>query len=244
MSTPAGWYPDPAEPSQARWWDGQNWSGQTAPRAAIATPGESMPAPRYGEYAPAPPVVSTPQDAASSYTLPAWPSAAPVAPQTAPVQGLDTSTPWIWLSILVAHLPVLFIFLIDWDGYFEIVLSLQTGSDVTAATAAMTEWMAGLTGISLMSYVCMGASIVFAWLDHRALVARGIRKPFHWAFAFLALVVSIGVYIIGRTVVVKRQTGKGMGPLWGWIAATVLVIVISIAFVSAAVDRALEMIPY
>ncbi|MFD6816070.1 MULTISPECIES: GmrSD restriction endonuclease domain-containing protein [unclassified Microbacterium] len=32
MSTPpAGWFPDPENPKQTRWWDGQQWSAQTAP---------------------------------------------------------------------------------------------------------------------------------------------------------------------------------------------------------------------
>lgn len=32
MSTPApGWFPDPENPKQTRWWDGQQWTAQTAP---------------------------------------------------------------------------------------------------------------------------------------------------------------------------------------------------------------------
>ncbi|ALJ19593.1 DUF2510 domain-containing protein [Microbacterium sp. No. 7] len=237
MSTPAGWYPDPADHTRARWWDGQQWSEQTAPTSALASPGAPTPAPRYGEYAPVPPVPpvhgSGPAVPTASSSLPAW----PVAPQVAPVaqrRDIDTNTVWIWLSIVAAHLPIVLLFLIDWQGYIDAIMSLEAGTaDPADVTAALTEWTAGVMGLSLLSYVFIAASIVFAFLDHRQLVARGVQKPFHWAFAFLTLVISIGVYVIGRTVIVRRQTGRGMGPLWGWIAAIVLVIVISVGWAMA-----------
>ena len=31
---PAGWYPDPSEPTVQRWWDGEHWTSDTANRAA------------------------------------------------------------------------------------------------------------------------------------------------------------------------------------------------------------------
>jgi hypothetical protein len=37
MAVPPGWYPDPAEPdSLLRWWDGAQWSDQSAPAAPVA----------------------------------------------------------------------------------------------------------------------------------------------------------------------------------------------------------------
>lgn len=50
----AGWYPDPADPSRVRWWDGAAWSDQTAafapPAATFAAP---PPATGYAsQYAP------------------------------------------------------------------------------------------------------------------------------------------------------------------------------------------------
>lgn len=34
----AGWYPDPADDSQARWWDGGQWTATTRPRHPVAPP--------------------------------------------------------------------------------------------------------------------------------------------------------------------------------------------------------------
>lgn len=36
QSTPAGWYPDPQNPGQQRYWDGTAWSQSTAPAAGTA----------------------------------------------------------------------------------------------------------------------------------------------------------------------------------------------------------------
>ena len=46
MSTPAGWYPDPQDGSQERWWNGSGWSDSWQPRAGV--PG-TPPAPAYGQ---------------------------------------------------------------------------------------------------------------------------------------------------------------------------------------------------
>lgn len=34
MSAPAGWYVDPGNSNLVQYWDGQQWTGQTAPRQA------------------------------------------------------------------------------------------------------------------------------------------------------------------------------------------------------------------
>ena len=40
MSSPSpGWYQDPTNPAQQKWWDGQSWSTHTMPLAAVQSPG-------------------------------------------------------------------------------------------------------------------------------------------------------------------------------------------------------------
>ncbi|MFL6107958.1 MAG: DUF2510 domain-containing protein [Marmoricola sp.] len=43
-TTPAGWYPDPQDPSQVRYWDGQAWSETTAPAGPVAPSEPAAPA--------------------------------------------------------------------------------------------------------------------------------------------------------------------------------------------------------
>ncbi len=35
MLPPSGWHPDPHDPRQYRWWDGQRWTSSTYPRAVV-----------------------------------------------------------------------------------------------------------------------------------------------------------------------------------------------------------------
>lgn len=38
MTHPAGWYPDPSNQTQQRYWDGQSWSEHTRPAAPMPLP--------------------------------------------------------------------------------------------------------------------------------------------------------------------------------------------------------------
>jgi hypothetical protein len=97
-------------------------------------------------------------------------------------------------------------------------------------------------GLSALGYLVAGIGILFAWLDWRELKRRGIQKPFHWAWAFLALVVTNGVYVIGRGVILRRQTGKGLGPVWVWIAVTVLSLIVGVVYASMIMGQVFDLI--
>jgi len=49
----AGWYPDPADATRIRWWDGQTWTQHVAVADAAATPAAPQPD-RSTPSAPAP----------------------------------------------------------------------------------------------------------------------------------------------------------------------------------------------
>lgn len=196
-----GWYPDPSTPGGQRWWDGTQWTSHQQAPAA---------APAQG-YAAAPPV--------TGYG---------VAPARV---NVETNTVWIWLAIVASLLPVLSLFLIDWDSYIRIVTeSTATGRP---ATAELLAWQGQVLGVSALSYVAAAAFIVFSWLDWRELRRRGVPAPFHWAWSFFALLgTGAAVYVIGRTVVLRRRTTTSPWvPLWVWIGGTVASFIIATVWI-------------
>lgn len=216
-NVPAGWYPDPTDASWQRWWDGTGWTEHAVPAASASVP-QATGAPYTAVYAQAPATLS------------------------APVRtDIQTNTVWIWLVVLLPLVTLPTIFLIDWRGYLESSLDMSSldGANPMLPSVGMTL---ASVAISVLGYVVVGLGILFAWLDWRELKRRGIQKPFHWAWAFLALVITNGVYVIGRGVILRRQTGKGLGPVWAWIAVTLLSLIVGIVYASMIMGEVLDLI--
>ncbi|MGN7187451.1 DUF2510 domain-containing protein [Microbacterium enclense] len=211
--------------------------------AALAAAAASAP-PASPTNATVPPAYSTAPASASGATPPAY-AAAPAYPGTTPAAGgypsaptvgydsaprrdIPTNTVWIWLLVALPLVSVVSLFAFDWDSYIRESVYAELYADPFASPS-----MAGvvLTAVSsILSIVLCAATVLFAFLDWRALRARGIERPFHWAWSFFVLAIGSGlVYIIGRSVIVRRHTGKGLAPLWAAIAVTVVTwIVVSI----------------
>jgi hypothetical protein len=64
------------------------------------------------------------------------------------------------------------------------------------------------------------------------LTARQIHRPFSWTFALLGGL----IYVAGRSAVVDLRTGKGLGPIWVYLAATAFS-----ALVGAALVREMQL---
>ncbi|MDJ1114887.1 DUF2510 domain-containing protein [Microbacterium dauci] len=296
---PAGWYPDPGEPGQKRWWDGSGWSDEVvapfetipevpadeaetdaaplppaeaepvAPERAPATPAAVRPQPAaaaepaptaaaqpaptaVAQPAPMPePVVATPAGGPAVFEsrtvappaagvraqrghhaahgrrpvhrpAPAQPAVDdPPAPATeTPARAPRPGTVWVWLAIAASVFPFVSPFVVDTVtgarliGYFV----LPPGYDPGA-----TGWvLAGLVLLSFVNGLALAASVLFAWLDARALQRRGVERPFGWGWAVLVFVATLAVYVTGRTVVVRRRTGRGAAPFWVWLCAMVV----------------------
>jgi hypothetical protein len=153
---------------------------------------------------------------------------------TAPA-GTSANTLWIWIIALLplaqlAELPFL-------THLYSVIFSagFTNPSAINTIEFAPDSGYFALQGIGLLLY---GVYVVLAVLDYRALKARGVPRPFHWAWTFLSAL----VYIIGRTVVVRRRTGKGMAPMWVNIVVIVGTIIavfaVLIPILTAAVSSA------
>ena len=75
-----GWYDDPEDATQLRWWDGARWTDRRQPRAAVEPP------------PPPPPVHSPPPTAGTSYGIPLGGPGADPGPQHDPWGSGPSST--------------------------------------------------------------------------------------------------------------------------------------------------------
>lgn len=190
-----------------------------APTAAAPVPPVAPPLPP----APAHPGAPASSGAPAYASAPAYPGAASAAAPPAH-RDIPTNTAWIWLVVLLPLVSLLTLVLFDWSSYIQ--ESIYASAFPEEAPYVASSSLAITAGASALSFVLAGLTVLFSFLDWRQLRARGIDKPFHWAWSFFVLVISSGgVYIIGRAIVLRRQTGKGLAPLWAWIAVMVVSII-------------------
>lgn len=192
QQTPPGWYPDAA--GVTRWWDGNQWTAHTQ-AAAVPTAPEPVTYPRVPEGTPV-------------YTRWTW---------------------WVVFLPFVVTVPAIG-YIVDMSARmidflrWSIAVAGSDGSmDPTYEAEAVrrtfelifTPWYLATI---LVAFAALGLTIWFSYFDHRDLQRLGYVRPFHWAWSFLGLAGYGIVYIIGRSVVVRRRSGRGLAPLWVTIA--------------------------
>lgn len=143
-------------------------------------------------------------------------------------EGTSPHTLWIWLSIFLPLITVPLMFA------FNPFAGLDTIDPRDPASAVGWEFSIFASPLflvmTILGWVIQAAVILFAYLDYRELVRRGVPQPFHWAFAFLNLVVG-PVYVIGRGVVTNRRVGRGISVMWAQIAVIVVSFILAIGWV-------------
>jgi len=87
--------------------------------------------------------------------------------------------------------------------------------------------------IQLLGFGILAASIVMAFLDYRRLSRLGVARPFHWAWTFL----YSGIYVIGRTVIVRRRVGGSLKPVAVWAGLLAITTIVSVAKAFAAMSE-------
>ena len=165
------------------------------------------------------------------------PSVAPPVAQYAPYDGGTTQarvpegtpvdTVWIWLIVALPVLVLIPFFMWDFEGYL-----IRSMNDPMAQVSMYLDPMY-LTSVAL-GWLAPGAAVLFAYRDVVALRRMGYTRQFHWAWAFLSFF-SFLVYVIGRSVVVKRQAGRGSAPMWVAIILNVAVFIGVIVWIFVAV---------
>ncbi|KQQ05377.1 MULTISPECIES: DUF2510 domain-containing protein [unclassified Rathayibacter] len=223
---------------------GQSASGRSAPEQQAPqqqVPQQQSPyAPQQqNPYAPQQPAYQQPYaQQAPQYAQQPYASApGPAAPQPRD-PSIVTSTPWIWVVVLLPLLSALSIFLLSPTAIADSSMASTYGP--RASMGMSTAYLLGLGAVQVIGFLIYAAEVVFAFLDHRQLKRAGVQKPFHWAWAFLA---APYVYVIGRSVVVKRVTGGGLLPLWIFLGVVVISFIIVIGWSAAVFSEIMQAFP-
>jgi hypothetical protein len=158
--------------------------------------------------------------------------AVPADPVATP--GTSPNTWAMWVVGLTPILSIIGVLVIDFEGYFRRVFEAVIVSQNPGASADIDVF--GIIGPTfaigeLFMFLSLAAFIVFAALDYRILRSRGVDRPFHWAWAFFTLLNPGSlVYLIGRTVVAHRRTGRSASaPMWVGIGLMVVTIIVVFA---------------
>ena len=264
----ASWYPDPAGSAQLRWWDGENWTDHLHdPELSPAEPDDNFSAfSVVPDSATTSPTVATPVDsqgpgyAGIDATRPdvdlavdSVASPASVAPSTFtdsvasaraddpddPDDAGDTgdsappTTPqirsrFLWLLIALPLVQVIAI------SFYDLNSVIARTMIETFSRAPITIQPDNL--FPLLNLIIWGLTVLLALADWRGLNRARVERPFHWAWSFL----GGAVYIVGRSVIVYRRTGRGLTPVWVWLGVVLIgfcVLAVKIASALAVVAQ-------
>lgn len=141
-------------------------------------------------------------------------------------------TPWIWLIVLLPLVSILMLVFWDMDAYMA--------SSISSTRDPLAQYSdPGYLLIQGSSWLFYALSVLFAFLDRRVLLQRGFDRPFHWAWTFL----GSAVYIIGRSVIVRRRSGRGLLPIWVAIGVFVVTLIVAIVKISSAMSVMMTLLP-
>lgn len=147
--------------------------------------------------------------------------------------GTPVYNAFIWLIVLLPLLPSFALLTFDMRGYMSRVSESPSQSSAAMFSPVYLVLMLLSWGIYLVT-------ALLAFFDWKKLGRDGFVRPFHWAWSF----VGAFVYVIGRSVVVRRRAGRGLLPIWVGIAVLVLNVVVVFAKVFDAVSASLSTVQF
>jgi hypothetical protein len=164
----------------------------------------------------------------TEHTQQAYVAGGVAAAQLKAPEGTSWNTPWIWLVVLLPLVSLFTLFTFNLDGYMQAIISDPSRPDIAGAMAAL--FSPAFVIAIVLSWVIIALTIFFAYRDYKELEKRGVPKPFHWGFAFLALAGYGIVYPIGRGIVTNRRGAGGLVVTWVAIATLVVSIIVAIVW--------------
>lgn len=148
---------------------------------------------------------------------------------------------YIWLVTVLPFVTLPLLFLFDPSPLLAIAAQGTSQGATAVATQAAQQFLVWYFVAAFAGFVLFALSVLFSYLDWRQLGRLGVVRPFHWAWSFL----SAGVYVIGRSVIVRKVARpRGLTPVWVLIALYVVAIIVvtiwTVMFVSAFLQFALN----
>lgn len=175
----------------------------------------------------------------------AYANAAPIDPRYTTVASLVQPnlgpnpaiyTPFIWIIVLLPLLSTIAFAFFNLNAYVAIGTPSSSSSMASLAMLADPLYLVN----ALLGWVIYGVSVWIAYLDWRALTRLGVVRPFHWAWTFLGGL----VYVVGRSIVVRRRVGTGLLPIWVSIGVVVISIVVAVVKVVSLVNAVMTAVPF
>lgn len=232
QSAQPGWYADPSGLPQHRWWDGTRWTDHVHAPAHEPVAQQPADAPAWQQ-----PATGQGQQASNwQQQQQPWPQQNPANwPQQAAWShaseqvdpGTSVYNGFIWAIVLMPLLSVIGYASFDIRGYM-----IRSMSGVVALDPMYIL-------LSLLGLAIYIVTIILSYFDYRKLERDGFVRPFHWAWSFL----SSTVYVIGRSVIVKRRAGRGLAMLWVWAGVTALLVIVAVVKTLGAIAAMLPYLP-
>lgn len=145
---------------------------------------------------------------------------ASAAPEVA--SGTPVYNAFIWVIALLPVVSLVSFSLFNVSGY--VIQARSLGGQ----HGLLGGWYVLVTVIGWVVYL---VTVLLAYFDWQKLRRDGYVRPFHWAWTFL----SAGVYVIGRSVIVRRRAGHGLIPIWVWAGITLIIMIVAIAKIFSAI---------
>ncbi|MFT4029207.1 MAG: DUF2510 domain-containing protein [Protaetiibacter sp.] len=153
--------------------------------------------------------------------------------------GTTIDTGWVWVVSMLTLVQTIPLFFFDMPGYMRAIFEASLSGNDGTITSAMGGYFAILAIFGVIGWVAYGLLVFAAYRDYRNLLAVGVVRPFHWAFAFIPYPV---VYLIGRHVVLRKVSSTAGWPLWAHLASYLVIFIATVVWTVATIHAILSSI--